>query len=240
MFDFINGEIILIDKEPGWTSFDVVNFIKPAIWTYEEKKYDVRYKVKIGHAGTLDPLASGLLVICTGKKTKSIQQIQELPKTYTGTFYVGAVTPTFDKEEPISQQWDISHITNEMIIETAKKFIGPQMQIPPVHSAVNVNGKRAYQWARKNVDVSIMPKPIEIYRFDIKKIYLPYVDFEIECSKGTYIRAIARDFGNALNAGAFLESLRRTKTGHYDVKDALPVKVFLDVLKKSEQQILRK
>ncbi|MEW6774526.1 MAG: tRNA pseudouridine(55) synthase TruB [Bacteroidota bacterium] len=232
MFHFADGEIILIDKEEGWTSFDVVNYIKPAIWSYEEKKTGVRNKIKIGHAGTLDPLASGLLVICTGIKTKEIDNIQVLPKTYTGTFYIGATTESFDKEMEINQTFDISHINEDLIIEVSKKFIGKQMQVPPIHSAVNINGKRAYQLARKNKEVILTPKPIEIYRFEITEINLPYVSFEVECSKGTYIRALARDFGQALQSGAYLEKLRRTKIGNYDVKDAINVKQFIDSIKK--------
>ncbi|GAB4455465.1 MAG: tRNA pseudouridine(55) synthase TruB [Bacteroidia bacterium] len=231
MFHFADGEIILIDKEEGWTSFDVVNYIKPAIWSFEENKIGVRNKIKIGHAGTLDPLASGLLVICTGNKTKEIDSIQALSKTYTGTFYIGATTESFDREMEINQTFDISHINEDLIIEVSKKFIGKQMQVPPIHSAVNINGKRAYQLARKNKEVILTPKPIEIYRFEITEINLPYVSFEVECSKGTYIRALARDFGQALQSGAYLEKLRRTKIGNYDVKDAINVKQFIDIIK---------
>lgn len=240
MFNFFEGEIILIDKELNWTSFDVVNYIKPAIWSFEEAKYGVRNKIKIGHAGTLDPLATGLLIICTGKKTKQINTIQEFPKTYTGTFFIGATTPSFDREYPVDTTFDISSITEQKILDTSKKFIGIQMQVPPLHSAVNVNGKRAYQLARKNIEVPLKPKPIEIYRFEIKNIQLPFVEFEVECSKGTYIRTLAKDFGLALNAGAYLENLRRTKIGAYDVQNALPVRVFLDWLKKNEQNLFQK
>jgi tRNA pseudouridine55 synthase len=234
MFNFSEGEILLIDKELNWTSFDVVNFLKPAIWSYEEKKTGVRNKIKIGHAGTLDPLATGLLIICTGKKTKEIDAIQQLPKTYTGTFYIGATTPSFDREEEVDKEYPTSHISEELILSTAKSMIGQQLQTPPVHSAVNINGKRSYQLARKNIEVVLNPKPIEIYRFEIKNINFPLVDFEVECSKGTYIRAIARDFGIKLNSGAYLHSLRRTNIGNYSVDNALPVKKFLDMLKKLE------
>jgi len=237
MFDFTMGEILLIDKELNWTSFDVVNFLRPAIWSYEEKKSGVKNKIKIGHAGTLDPLATGLLIICTGKKTKEIDTIQKLPKTYTGTFYLGATTPTFDREMPVDKEYPISHISKELILSTAQSMIGQQLQTPPIFSAVNVNGVRAYQLARKNMEVVLKPKPIEIYRFEIKNINLPLVDFEIECSKGTYIRAIARDFGKKLNSGAYLYSLRRTKIGNYSVENALPVKKFLEILKYQENFI---
>jgi tRNA pseudouridine55 synthase len=234
MFNFSEGEILLIDKELNWTSFDVVNFLKPAIWSYEEKKTGVRNKIKIGHAGTLDPLATGLLIVCTGKKTKEINTIQQLPKTYTGTFYIGATTPSFDRELKVDKEYPTSHITEELILSTAKSMIGPQLQTPPIYSAVSINGVRAYQLARNNVEVVLSPKPIEIYSFEIKNINFPLVDFEVECSKGTYIRAIARDFGIKLNSGAYLHSLRRTKIGNYSVDNALPVKKFLDMLKKLE------
>lgn len=237
MFDFLNGEILLIDKDTGWSSFDVINFIKPAILNYEEQKWGIKNKIKIGHAGTLDPLATGLLIICTGKKTKSIAEIQQLPKTYTGTFYLGATTPSFDKEYPPDKTYDISDITEDQIITTAKNFIGKQLQVPPIFSAVNVGGTRAYQLARKNIEVELKAKPIEVFRFEITKIQLPFIDFEIECSKGTYIRAIARDFGKALNKGAYLESLRRTKIGEYSVQDAMSIRKLLDILKKEHQHL---
>jgi len=232
MFDFANGEILLIDKELNWSSFDVVNFLRPAIWNYEEKKSGFKNKIKVGHAGTLDPLATGLLIVCTGKKTKEINTIQQLPKTYTGTFYIGATTPSFDRELKVDKEYPTSHITEELILSTAKSMIGPQLQTPPIYSAVSINGVRAYQLARNNIEVVLSPKKIEIYRFEIKNINFPLVDFEIDCSKGTYIRAIARDFGIKLNSGAYLHSLRRTKIGNYSVDNALPVKKFLDMLKK--------
>jgi tRNA pseudouridine55 synthase len=231
MFDFANGEILLIDKELNWSSFDVVNFLRPAIWNYEEKKSGFKNKIKVGHAGTLDPLATGLLIVCTGKKTKEINTIQQLPKTYTGTFYIGATTPSFDRELKVDKEYPTSHITEELILSTAKSMIGPQLQTPPIYSAVSINGVRAYQLARNNIEVVLSPKKIEIYRFEIKNINFPLVDFEIDCSKGTYIRAIARDFGIKLNSGAYLHSLRRTKIGNYSVDNALPVKKLLDILK---------
>ncbi|RME16145.1 MAG: tRNA pseudouridine(55) synthase TruB [Bacteroidetes bacterium] len=232
MFHFSDGEIILIDKEINWTSFDVVNYLKPAIQEFEEKKHGIKGKIKIGHAGTLDPLATGLLILCTGKKTKDIQKLMDLRKTYIGTFCLGATTASFDKEQPIHQTFDISSITEEMIHSVTKNFIGKQLQVPPVFSAVRVRGKRAYELVRQNVEVELKPKPIEIYRFEITNIRLPYVDFMIECSKGTYIRAIARDFGHALNNGAYLENLRRAKIGEYDVNDAMKVREFLNLIKR--------
>ncbi len=241
MFNFSEGEIILIDKETNWTSYDVINFIKPAIWRYEENRIGLRSKIKIGHAGTLDPLASGLLIICTGKKTKDVGKIQSLPKVYTGSFYMGASTPCHDKELPVNEIFETSHITEDLLYSTAKEFEGQQLQIPPIHSAVNINGKRAYQWARKlknqvtdnEKKVTLQPKPIEIYRFEITKIQMPLVYFEIKCSKGTYIRSIARDFGLKLNSGAYLNSLIREKIGDYTVKEAMKIRDFMDTLKKS-------
>ena len=240
MFHFSEGELILINKEPGWTSFDVIRCIKPAIQTFEEKQWGIRHKIKIGHAGTLDPLATGLLIICTGKKTKEIKNIQPLPKTYSGCFFIGATTPTLDAEQPVDQTFDTAHITPQLIETTAKQFIGPQMQIPPAYSAIHINGKRAYQLARENKEVELHPKLIHIYRFDIKKMELPYVYFEIECSKGTYIRSIARDFGYALNSGAYLHSLKRLAIGPFNIQNALTVQQFLDTLKKTESHIIPK
>ncbi len=231
MFNFVEGEVVLIDKELHWSSFDIVNYLKPAIHEFTQKHCNQNTKIKIGHAGTLDPLATGLLIICTGKKTKTIQEIQNLPKTYTGAFFIGATTPSFDKELPIDATYSVEHIDESFILKTAQSFIGQQLQYPPAFSAVNVGGKRAYQLARENQAVEIAPRPITIYRFDITKIELPLVYFEIECSKGTYIRAIARDFGKALNSGAYLDNLRRTKIGDYSIDDALTVKQFVHLIK---------
>lgn len=230
MFNFSEGEIILIDKELGWSSFDVIKYIRPAIFDFEKKRTGIKQNIKIGHAGTLDPLASGLLLICTGKKTKEIGQLQLLRKTYTGAFYIGATTPSFDTETEVDQIYETRHIDEDMIISTAKKFIGKQEQVPPLYSAVNINGVRAYQLARQQVEVSLSAKMIEIYRFDIRKIEWPLVYFEIECSKGTYIRSIARDFGKALQSGAYLYTLRRERIGEYDVKDAMQAKAFINIL----------
>ncbi|GIV28352.1 MAG: tRNA pseudouridine synthase B [Bacteroidia bacterium] len=231
MFNFIEGEILLIDKELNWSSFDVVNYLKPAIHDFTKKHFNQKTKIKIGHAGTLDPLATGLLIICTGKKTKIIQEIQNLRKTYTGAFFIGATTPSFDKELPIDNTFPTKHINEQLILKTAKSFIGEQLQIPPEYSAVNIAGKRAYELARLNQPVEIAPKPITIYRFDITKIEGQLVYFEIECSKGTYIRSIARDFGKALNSGAYLDNLRRTKIGDYTIENAIKIKQFVHLLK---------
>ncbi len=231
MWNFAQGEIILIDKEAGWTSFDVVNYLKPAIQDYTSWQLGQKTKVKLGHTGTLDPLATGLLVVATGKQTKAIPQIQNYPKTYTGTFYVGATTPSFDAEFPVDQVFALEPMTQAELQRVADRFLGWQWQTPPAYSAVHCQGKRAYELARQNLPVALSPKPIEIYRFTITQVHWPLVTFEIECSKGTYIRAIARDFGLALKAGAYLSSLRRVQIGPFTVSQAKPVKEFVACLK---------
>jgi tRNA pseudouridine55 synthase len=210
------GDVLLIDKPYHVTSFEVVNKIKIAIKkTYPDK-------IKVGHAGTLDPLATGLLIICTGKKTKQIEQIQAQEKEYTGTFFVGATTPCFDKEKEVDFTFETQHITKELIEQTAKKFMGKQLQTPPIFSAVHVDGKRAYDLAREGAaEIKIAPKEIDIKLFEITRIALPEVDFKVVCSKGTYIRSLARDFGLALNSGAYLTALRRTRIGDFKTEHAI-------------------
>ncbi len=210
------GQIILVDKPYKWTSFNVVSKLKAIL----RHQYGLK-KLKIGHAGTLDPLATGLLIVCTGKFTKRIEEIQAQEKEYTGTFVLGATTPSYDMETLADNTFPIEHISNEMIINTATSFIGQQLQIPPIFSAVKIDGKRAYEYARKKQDVEIKAKPITIYDFKITRIALPEVDFSITCSKGTYIRAIARDFGERLNSGAYLSALCRTKIGGYMLTNAI-------------------
>ncbi len=219
-FDFEAGEVILIDKPLEWTSFDVVKKIRNAI----------RLK-KIGHAGTLDPLATGLLILCTGKKTKSIETYQAQEKEYTGTFVIGATTPSFDLETEVVITGDWTSVGEAAIYATAIAMTGKQEQIPPMYSAVRVDGVRLYKLARKGEEVEIKARPIEIIKFEITQIKLPAVEFRIKCSKGTYIRSIARDFGDALNVGAYLSSLRRTKIGDFDVKDAYSVNDFIGLVK---------
>ena len=210
------GDIFLIDKPYHLTSFEVVNKIKIAL------KKTFPAKIKVGHAGTLDPLATGLLIICTGKKTKQIEQIQALEKEYTGTFFVGATTPCFDKEKEVDFTFSTDHITETLILETVQKFIGKQMQTPPAYSAVRVEGKRAYDLAREGVEeIKVNPKEIDIKSFEITRMALPEIDFKVVCSKGTYIRSLARDFGLALGSGAYITALRRTRTGNYLVSNAL-------------------
>ena len=210
------GDILLVDKPYHLTSFEVVNKIKIAL------KKTFPAKIKVGHAGTLDPLATGLLIICTGKKTKQIEKIQALEKEYTGTFFVGATTPCFDKEKEVDFTYPTEHITEALILETVQKFMGKQMQTPPIYSAVRIEGKRAYDIAREGVEeIKVTPKEIDIKLFEITRIALPEIDFKVVCSKGTYIRSLARDFGLALNSGSYITALRRTRTGDYKVDNAI-------------------
>jgi tRNA pseudouridine55 synthase len=219
--DFRGGEVFLLDKPYEWTSFHVVNSIR-----YQMSRVTGLKKNKVGHAGTLDPLATGLLIICTGKATKRIETYQALEKEYTGTFFVGATTPCFDLEQEVNKTYSIDHLTEEMILQTAQSFVGVQQQVPPVFSAVKIKGKRAYDYARKDEEIKMKSKTIEIKEFKISRIELPEIDFKVVCSKGTYIRSLARDFGLRLESGAHLTALRRKKIGCYHVKDAMTPKEF--------------
>ncbi|MDN5350750.1 MAG: tRNA pseudouridine55 synthase [Bacteroidales bacterium] len=214
-FHFEEGEVILIDKPVGWTSFDVVNFIRSLI----KRFYQIR-KLKVGHAGTLDPLASGLLILCTGKMTKRIQEFQDQDKIYTGTFLLGKTTPSYDSETEPDAVFPTDHIDSEMIEATRKLFLGEQQQIPPNFSAIKVDGKRAFDYARKQQEVKLNSRTIFIHRLELDKNNFPEIAFETACSKGTYIRSLVYDFGNALNSGAYLTSLRRTQIGVFNVKNA--------------------
>ena len=218
-----NGQTLLVDKDLDWTSFDVVKKIKNII----------KCK-KVGHAGTLDPLATGLLIICTGKNTKKINDIQNQDKVYTGEFILGKSTPSHDLETEFNSQKDIKNITSDRIEEVSKRFVGEQLQRPPKFSAVKVNGKRAYEYARDNEEVKIKEKNINIYEFKITEFNLPNISFKISCTKGTYIRSIARDFGEMLGCGAVLSKLRRTEIGNYNVEDAFKVNDLADKLKKEK------
>ena len=209
------GQILLIDKPYGWTSFQAVNKLK-----WKIRHLHKLAKLKIGHAGTLDPLATGLLIVCTGKFTKRIEEFQAQEKEYTGTFVLGATTPCYDMEKPVDKEFPTNHITEETILETAKTFVGEQMQVPPIFSAVKIAGKRAYDYARQAQDVEIKAKPVFIKEFEITRIAMPEVDFRIVCSKGTYIRSIARDFGEKLQSGAYLSALRRTRIGGFLVENS--------------------
>lgn len=222
MLNLPEGVVLLIDKPLEWTSFDAVNKIRYACGGR---------KIKVGHAGTLDPLATGLLIICVGKKTKTIDGIQSQEKEYTGTFTLGATTPSFDLETEVDNTYPTEHISNDKIEEVAKGFIGFQEQTPPVFSAIKVDGKRAYNSARKGEKVEMKKRPITIEEFEITSINLPEVTFRIKCSKGTYIRSIANDFGERLESGAYLSSLRRTKIGDFDITDAKPLIELAEAIK---------
>ncbi len=209
------GKILLIDKPLDWTSFDVVNKVR---WNIK-KHYNFK-KIKVGHAGTLDPKATGLLILCTGKFTKRIDEIQAESKVYTGTFKLGVTTPTYDTESEENEKFPTEHISEELIHEATKQFIGDIEQFPPIHSAIKVDGKRLYELARAGKEVELKPRRISIFEFQISKIEMPFVEFEVHCGKGTYIRSLANDFGKALNSGAYLTELRRTKIGDFSVENA--------------------
>ncbi|HKK38974.1 MAG TPA: tRNA pseudouridine(55) synthase TruB [Cryomorphaceae bacterium] len=213
--DFQEGQLLLIDKPLTWTSFDAVAKIRYAI----RKKFNLK-KLKVGHAGTLDPLATGLLIICTGRFTKRIADLTVENKTYTGTFKLGSTTPSYDLETETENHRSTDHITEELVQEAVSKMSGPIMQMPPIFSAKKVDGKRAYISARKGKDVRLEARPVIISKFEVDTSCLPEVKFEIECSKGTYIRSIARDLGEALECGAHLSELRRSKIGDYSVENA--------------------
>jgi len=217
--DFQNGQILLIDKPLNWTSFQAVNKIKYALIN----KVGLPKKFKIGHAGTLDPLASGLLLICTGKFTKKISELQGQAKEYTGTFFIGATTPSYDLETEIDEKYPITHIDEGLIHETVKQFLGEIDQKPPIYSAIKKDGVRLYEHARAGETIEIESRKTTIYDFEITRINLPEIDFRVVCSKGTYIRSLAYDFGKALNSGAHLTALRRTKIGDYHVENGTDV-----------------
>lgn len=223
--DFLNGQMLLIDKPLEWSSFQAVNALKWAI----RKKFGLK-KIKIGHAGTLDPLATGLLIICTGKFTKKIPELQGQAKEYTGTFTLGATTPSFDLETQVDKTFPTAHITEASIIAATKKFLGKIEQVPPIFSALKKDGKRLYELAREGKEVEIKSRKIEILEFEITRIALPEVDFRVVCSKGTYIRSLAHDFGKALDSGAHLSELRRTKIGDFNVDNATTPSVFKEHL----------
>lgn len=229
--DYRSGELLLINKPYTWSSFQAVNKLKHALKKHPSLILDDKFvHLKIGHAGTLDPLATGLLIICTGKRTKSISDFQDLPKEYTGRFFIGATTPCYDKEKEVDATYPTEHITKELIYKTAKSFIGKQEQIPPMFSAVKVDGKRMYKLARVGQEIELKPRPIEILDFEITTCELPFVNFRIACTKGTYIRSIARDFGLALDSGAYLDTLCRTKIGNYTIENSKTPEEFIQGL----------
>lgn len=223
---FEEGEIILINKPLRWTSFDIINRFR----FFLKKQLGIK-KIKVGHAGTLDPLADGLLIVCTGKFTKRIDEFQGQEKEYTGTFRLGATTPSFDLEHEIDHTYETDHITEAMIYEAAIKYTGDIEQVPPVYSAIKIGGKRAYKFARKDQDPELVARQVNIREFEITRIEMPEVDFRISCSKGTYIRSLARDFGLALGSGAHLTTLRRTRIGEYLLKDAWELEELMDEIK---------
>ena len=220
--DYKNGQVLLIDKPLEWTSFQVVNKLR---W-HIRKRFDIK-KIKVGHAGTLDPLATGLLIICTGKQTKQINTYQGQIKEYTGTITIGATTPSYDLETEINETFSTDHITKELIHETTKQFIGTIQQKPPIFSAIKKEGKRLYELARKGETTEIKSREITINEFEITKVENNKVDFRVVCSKGTYIRSLAYDFGIALNSGAHLSALRRTKIGDFSVEKATSIDDFI-------------
>lgn len=230
--------LLLINKPYRWTSFDVVNkvrnvFKKHSLFAPNSPERIGTGKLrtpnlKVGHAGTLDPLATGLLIVCTGKLTKEIDKYQAQEKEYTGSFFLGATTSSYDLETKPEHYFKISHINEEIIFEAAKRFTGKVMQSPPLHSAIKINGQRAYKKARKGMNHELEPREIEIREFEITKVEMPLVHFRIVCSKGTYIRALAHDFGKALNSGAYLASICRTRIGEFKLDDAMTVEEFVE------------
>lgn len=230
MVDYIEGEILVFDKPLHWTSFDVVNRVRGMLC----RKLGVK-KLKVGHAGTLDPLATGVVIVCTGKKTKQIDQLMEHTKEYEAVLQLGATTPSYDLEHPVDATYPTEHITRELVEQVLPTFLGEQWQVPPVYSAVKINGKRAYEYARKGQQDSIDIKPkllvidaIEIKDFDAQTMQL---SIRVVCSKGTYIRALARDIGDRLHSGAHLIALRRTRVGDYTINDCLTIEQFEQQLK---------
>ena len=222
--DFVEGEILAFDKPLHWTSFDVVAKVRRVLCRCLGQK-----KLKVGHSGTLDPLATGVVIVCTGKKTKMIEQLQYDTKEYVATMQLGATTPSYDMEHPVDKTFPTAHITRTLIDQTIPQFVGEQWQIPPMYSAVSINGKRAYEIARKVETVKLKPKllvidEIEVLSFDAEKMLLT---IRVVCSKGTYIRALARDIGEQLQSGAYLTALRRTKVGNTRVEDCYQIDSFL-------------
>ena len=224
--DYISGEILVIDKPYRWTSFDAVKRLRGAV----QRRLNAK-RFKVGHAGTLDPLATGVLLVCTGRATKRIAELQEGMKEYVAEITFGATTPSYDLEKEIDATYPWEHITPELIAETVPTFQGHLMQVPPVFSAVKVDGKRAYNYARKGKEVEIKAKPLEIKELEVLNWEAPKLTLRVLCSKGTYIRALARDLGEAMNSGAHLTALRRTRVGDYTIDDAMSLDKALELIK---------
>jgi tRNA pseudouridine55 synthase len=225
--ELLIGQIFLINKPYGWSSFDVVKKMKYLI----RKKYNIK-KIKIGHAGTLDPLATGLLIVCSGKFTKKISEIQDQEKTYTGTITLGGATPSYDLETKVDNNYEISHITEKLIYQTTKQFTGEIDQIPPIFSALKKDGERLYKKARRGEKITISSRKVFISQFNIISIENLNVNFEIKCNKGTYIRSIANDFGIEINTGGYLSKLCRTAIGDYELTKGINLEIFEDLLNK--------
>jgi len=225
MLNITEGETFLVNKPYRWTSFDVIGSLRGQI------KHLIGKKIKIGHAGTLDPLATGLLIVCTGKATKTLESFKDFDKEYTGTFVLGATTPSFDLEKDIDVSYPVSHITEDMIFKAVQSLSGDIMQVPPMYSAIKVNGKRAYESARQDKDLGLVARLVNIAAFDITRIAMPEIDFRIVCSKGTYIRSLARDFGLALQSGAYLSALCRTRVGPHLLDNAYEVEALKTILR---------
>jgi len=227
--DYKEGQVLLIDKPLNWTSFQVVNKLRWEI----RRQFSIK-KIKVGHAGTLDPLATGLLILCTGKFTKKIETFQAQQKEYTGTITLGATTPSYDLESEIDKVFPTDHISEALIHETTKQFVGEISQKPPIFSAIKKDGKRLYELARAGETTEIKSREITISEFEITNIEMPNIEFRVQCSKGTYIRSLAYDFGKALKSGAHLSSLRRTKIGEYSVENAESIERFTERLKTTD------
>lgn len=225
-YNFPEGEVLLIDKPSSWTSFDVVNKIR-----YMIRDHAGIRKIKVGHAGTLDPLATGLLIVCVGKATKRIVEFSVLDKEYTGTLFLGATTPSYDKETEVDRIYDTTHLTPEAIVEAARGFVGTIRQIPPAYSAIKVGGVRSYKRAREHERVELPSREIQIHEFEITRAGIPETGFRVLCSKGTYIRSLAHDLGKALHCGAYILSLRRTRIGDFSIGDALTLAELEEILR---------
>lgn len=225
-YDFIGGATLLVDKPKDWTSFDVVNKIRYTL----RHRLGVK-KIKVGHAGTLDPKATGLLIICTGKATKTLAALQGLPKHYTGTILFGGSTPSFDTETQVDEQFPFDHVTPELLENARRQFLGDIQQIPPIFSAIKVDGQPLYKKARRGEKVEVKPRNVHIYSFELTRIEMPEVDFHVHCSKGTYLRSLAHDLGKAVNSGAHLTALRRTAIGDYSLEEAWNLAELIQSLK---------
>lgn len=225
-FNFAEGQLLLINKPYRWTSFDVVGKIRNSFKPL---------KLKVGHAGTLDPLATGLLILCTGKLTKKIDGFQAQEKEYTGTMILGATTPSYDLETEVEQTFEFNHLTEEQLKENCKLFIGELDQFPPAHSAIKVEGERLYLKARRGETIELKSRKVTVTEFEITRIELPEIDFRVVCSKGTYIRSLVHDFGKALNNGAYLSKLRRTQSGDFKITDAFEVMELVSHIRKLKE-----